>query len=202
MNHLSAKRKAVFIDKDGTLIPDIPYNVNPDLIAIGESTTEGLRLLKTLDFLLILITNQSGIAKGYFEEEALEAVWQKLQTLLGPHGLALDAFYFCPHHPEASVAQYKLDCDCRKPLPGLILKAGGDWNVNLNHSWMIGDILNDVEAGHRAGCSSVLLDNGGETEWLLSPLRTPDYTCSNLLEAARFIQAVEKEKAHGELERL
>ena len=202
MNDLYPKRKAVFLDKDGTLIPDVPYNVNPDLITIDDATISGLQLLKTQRFLLILITNQSGIARGYFEETALEAVWRKVQALLRLHGLAIDAFYFCPHHPEATVEKYKVECDCRKPLPGLILKAAAEWNVDLKRSWMIGDILNDVEAGHRAGCPSILIDNGGETEWLQSPLRVPDYTCVNLLEAARFIQTAEKKQAHGELEQL
>lgn len=201
MNRYS-KHKAVFLDKDGTLIPDVPYNVNPDLITIDEATIDALRLLKDEGFLLLLITNQSGVARGYFEEDALKGVWQKIQALLQPHGLAMDAFYFCPHHPDGNVEQYKLECDCRKPLPGLLLKAASEWEIDVNKSWMIGDILNDVEAGHRAGCSSILIDNGGETEWVQSSLRTPDYTCKTLSEAARLIETVEKEKAHGELERL
>jgi D-glycero-D-manno-heptose 1,7-bisphosphate phosphatase len=180
--------KAVFIDKDGTLIPDIPYNVDPDLVTVEQETIEGLRLMKDDGFLLIVISNQSGVARGYFTEEELGKVWNKISGLLQKDQLAIDAFYYCPHHPDAIMKQYALLCDCRKPLPGLILKAANELKIDLSQSWMIGDILNDVEAGNRAGCSTILIDNGNETEWVTSPVRTPDFTAKNLLEAAAFIK--------------
>src|SRR5215204_4115264 len=172
--------KAVFIDKDGTLIPDIPYNVDPDLITLEKETIEGLRLMKDDGFLLIVISNQSGVARGYFTEEELERVWNKISGVLQKHQLAIDAFYYCPHYPDAVIKQYALLCDCRKPLPGLILKAANELKIDLSQSWMIGDILNDVEAGNRAGCSTILIDNGNETEWVTSLVRTPDFTAKNL----------------------
>ncbi|MBO9683842.1 MAG: HAD family hydrolase, partial [Flavisolibacter sp.] len=137
-------RKAVFIDKDGTLIPDIPYNVNPDRITIDNETIEGLRLLKEEGFLLVVVSNQAGIAKGYFEEKDLEQVWNKISAILQTHGLSIDAFYYCPHEPNGIVQQYAVVCDCRKPQPGMILKAASELKINLSQSWMIGDILNDV----------------------------------------------------------
>ena len=186
MNEYS--RKAVFIDKDGTLIPNIPYNIDPERITIEDETIEGLRLLKDEGFLFIVISNQSGIAKGYFKEMDLEQVWNKISALLQRHEISIDAFYYCPHEPNGIVEQYAVECDCRKPLPGMILKAASQLKIDLSQSWMIGDILNDVEAGNRAGCSTILIDNGNETEWQMSEERTPAFIAGNILEAAVHIK--------------
>ena len=189
MNQLTGHLyKAVFIDKDGTLIPNIPYNVDPDKITIDDETIEGLRLLKEEGFLLIVISNQSGVAKGYFEEKDLKQVGNKISALLQKHKLNIDAFYYCPHEPNGTVEQYAISCDCRKPLPGMILKASSELKIDLSQSWMIGDILNDVEAGERAGCSTILIDNGNETEWIMDEVRTPDFVAQNFLEAASHIK--------------
>ena len=192
-------RKAIFLDKDGTLIPDLPYNADPELITLENETIEGLRLFRQENFLLVVISNQSGIAKGYFKEDALKDVWNKISALLQQRQLSIDAFYYCPHFPKAEVKEYAIACDCRKPLPGLILQAARDLKIDLAQSWMIGDILNDVEAGNRAGCSTVLIDNGNETEWIMNPLRKPVLTAKNLLEAAAFIKLrVSKQVAYEE----
>jgi D-glycero-D-manno-heptose 1,7-bisphosphate phosphatase len=181
-------QKAVFIDKDGTLIPNIPYNIDPDRITIDDATIEGLRLLKEEGFLLIVISNQAGVAKGYFEEEALEQVWNKISSILQKRELNIDAFYYCPHEPNGTIEQYAVECDCRKPLPGMILRAATALKIDLSQSWMIGDILNDVEAGKRAGCSTILIDNGNETEWRFREVRTPDFIAKNFLEASSRIK--------------
>jgi D-glycero-D-manno-heptose 1,7-bisphosphate phosphatase len=189
---INQKQKVVFIDKDGTLIPDIPYNVNVDLIEIETTTIEGLKELKKQGFLFIVVSNQSGLAKGYFSEEDLKKVNERISGLLWQHRLTIDGFYYCPHHPEAVIKKYAVECDCRKPLPGLIYKAAKDFDIDLLQSWMIGDILNDVEAGKRAGCRTILLDNGNETEWIMNEWRTPDLTASNIYEAASLIKASSK----------
>ena len=189
---MSQQHKAIFIDKDGTLIPDIPYNINADLITIEPETIKGLQFLKEQGFLLIIISNQSGIAKGYFEEGDLKKVKNRIDSLLQPHQVNIDEFYYCPHYPNAAIRKYAIDCDCRKPMPGLILRAAQDFNIDLSQSWMIGDILNDIEAGKRAGCKTILLDKGHETEWVLSPLRTPDFTAKNIMEAALLVKQYSK----------
>lgn len=181
------RRAAIFLDKDGTLVEDVPYNVDPDLIRLGRGAVDGLRMLHAAGYPLIVISNQSGVARGYFAETALGAVEAQLRELLGEAGVPLAGFYYCPHHPDGSVARYAVVCDCRKPLPGLIVRAAGEHGVDLARSWFIGDILHDVEAAHRAGCRAVLLDNGHETEWELSPLRTPDVVAPDLAGAARAI---------------
>lgn len=179
--------RAVFLDKDGTLIPDVPYNVNPDLIKVEPETIEGIRLLRQNGFLLIVVSNQSGIAKGLFREEELTKVWERISSILGEHQLSIDAFYYCPHLPEAAIEKYSLHCDCRKPSPGLIYKAAQEFDIDLTRSWMVGDILNDVEAGNRAGCRTILIDNGNETEWLMSDWRKPSGVATNIQEAAFLI---------------
>jgi D,D-heptose 1,7-bisphosphate phosphatase len=178
--------KAVFIDKDGTLIHDVPYNVDPHRIVLYAGTIQALRDLKERGYMLIVISNQAGVAHGYFEEHTLEAVKERLSILLGD--ATIDGFYFCPHHPQGIVERYTLACDCRKPKPGMILQAAKDFQVDLSQSWMIGDILHDVEAGNRAGCKTILINNGNETEWDMSSLRKPTYIAKDLVEASQLIQ--------------
>lgn len=177
-------RKAVFLDKDGTLIEDVPYNVDPDKIRLAACAPEGLRQLHAAGYLLVIVSNQSGVARGLFPERALRGVETRLRELLEQQGVPLDGFYYCPHHPEGIVPAYKIECECRKPRPGLILKAAEELGIDLTRSWFIGDILNDVEAGHRAGCRTILIDNGNETEWVMNDERRPDAVVTELSAAA------------------
>jgi D-glycero-D-manno-heptose 1,7-bisphosphate phosphatase len=179
--------KAVFLDKDGTLIEDIPYNVDPAKIRLSQSCVEGLRKLQKDNFKLIVISNQSGIARGYFSANEFEIASAKLIFLLSEAGVRINGFYYCPHHPEGIVFPYALSCECRKPKPGMILQAAREHNINLMNSWMIGDILHDVEAGARAGCKTILIDNGNETEWNFNDLRRPDFYAETINEASEFI---------------
>lgn len=184
---MTEKRKAIFLDKDGTLIPDVPYNVNPDLITLQPGVIEGLQLLKDNGYIFIVISNQAGVARGYFKYEKLGNVKDKLNLLLNKEGIQIEGYYFCPHHPLGKVPEYAFACRCRKPEPGMILQAAKDLEIDRDKSWMIGDILNDVEAGNRAGCKTVLLDIGNETEWIEGTFRTPTFAASSFLQAARFI---------------
>jgi len=180
-------RKAIFLDKDGTLIPDIPYNVDPDRISLMPGAATALTRLRTQGYIFVVISNQAGVARGLFQENALQLVKNKMEVLLQLEGIELAGFYYCPHHPEGSVAEYRLACNCRKPSDGMIRKAARELSIDLECSWMIGDILNDVEAGKRAGCRSILLNHGNETEWLDGPFRKPDFVASDLVQASDFI---------------
>ena len=180
---------AIFLDKDGTLVRDVPYNVDPERIVLTEGAANGVRKLYAASYVLVVVSNQSGVARGYFSETELDDVWTKLRDLLG---VPLK-IYYCPHHPEGH-APYNTSCDCRKPEPGMLLQAAQAHNLDLSQSWMVGDILNDVQAGRRAGCRTVLLDNaengGGETEWVLNRERLPHHIVSTLVEAAEVILSV------------
>lgn len=187
--------KAIFLDKDGTLIENIPYNVNPDLIQFCEGALEGLKILNQAGYQLFIITNQSGIARGYFLEDALKPVEGHLRKRLSEININLAGFYYCPHHPEGTISEFSIDCDCRKPQPGLLKKAAIEHHLNLSQSWLIGDILHDIEAGNLAGCRTILINNGNETEWQLSQTRLPHHLVNNLTEAARIITAFDQGKA-------
>lgn len=175
---------AIFLDKDGTLIEDVPYNVAPALIRLGDGVRAGVRRLHEAGFALVVVTNQSGVARGYFAESAIAPVEQRLRRLLG---VPLAGFYYCPHHPAGTVAGYGVRCDCRKPEPGMLRRAAAALDLDLERSWLVGDILNDIEAGRRAGCRTVLLDNGNETEWRLTPGRRPHQTVARFDQAANVI---------------
>jgi D-glycero-D-manno-heptose 1,7-bisphosphate phosphatase len=179
--------KAVFLDKDGTLLEDIPYNVDPERIRLVDGAFEGLRLLQDHGYQLIVVTNQSGVARGFFEEHDLHAVRRRLRELLAEAGIFLTDLYYCPHHPEGTVAKYAVECFCRKPQPGMLYRAALEHEIRLADSWVVGDILHDVEAGNRAGCRTILINNRRETEWDLSTVRRPRFIVKNLESAARSI---------------
>jgi histidinol-phosphate phosphatase family protein len=178
---------AIFLDKDGTLIEDVPYNVDPDLIRLAPGAAEGLKALHANGRRLVVVSNQSGIARGMFPREALAGVELRLRQLLAEVGVPLAGFYYCPHHPEGTVPEYAVACDCRKPEPGMILRASRELGIDPAGAWFVGDILDDVEAGRRAGCRTVLIDNGNETVWRPGRLRRPHLIAADLAEAARLI---------------
>lgn len=186
-------KQAIFLDKDGTLLEDVPYNVEPRQMRLARRAGEALRLLAP-HYRLIVISNQSGVAHGYFTESALVAVECRLRQLLAECYVELAGFYYCPHHPQGQVAAYRIVCDCRKPRPGMITRASWEMGIDLAESWMVGDILDDIEAGRAAGCRTVLVDNGGETEWHISPQRLPDFMACDLRVAAEWILG----QRHGE----
>lgn len=188
---------AVFLDKDGTLVEDVPYNVDPACIRIYPEVAAALTALSARGYKLLVVSNQPGIAHGYFDTAAVEHVGEKLLQELRHAGAKIDGFYFCPHHPDGVVEGFAVNCSCRKPLPGLLLHAAAEHDIDLSASWMVGDILNDVEAGKRAGCRAILVDRGNETEWLQGKWRQPDLTVSNLDEALSHIPNISHEQLSG-----
>jgi len=176
---------AVFIDKDGTLIEDVPYNVDPALIRFMPGAIPALRLLAGAGLPLVIVTNQPGLASGHFTRAEFARLQQAIaERVREEAGVELAGFYVCPHGPGDEEV---FPCLCRKPAPGLLIQASVVDGYDLARSWMIGDILDDVEAGRRAGCTTILVDVGNETEWHLSPLRTPHHLCGDFLEAARLV---------------
>ncbi len=191
-----AVTRAVFLDKDGTLIDNVPYNADPARIRLTRGAGPALRKLQQLGFRLMVVSNQSGIARGLIDESAMVGVRERIEQLLQQDEVTLDGFYYCPHWPPQpaaakapaeNLARYALACDCRKPAPGMLLRAARDHGLALAQCWMVGDILDDVEAGRRAGCHAVLIDNSNETEWVDGPLRRPHRRVRDLAEAAEWI---------------
>ncbi len=147
---------AAFLDRDGTIIEDSHYLGAPDSIVLLPGAVEGMRLLREAGYLLICVTNQSGVARGYFSERELRAIHKRMRTILADNGVPLDGIYYCPHHPDIGDEPYQLDCDCRKPRPGMLLAAARDLDIDLPASVLIGDAERDIEAGHAAGCRTIL----------------------------------------------
>jgi D-glycero-D-manno-heptose 1,7-bisphosphate phosphatase len=183
------RRRAVFIDKDGTLVEDLPYNVDPARVRFTPHAMEGLRLLGAEGYMVVVVTNQPGLARGMFTRAELARLQAALAAMLRAEGVTLADFYACPHAPAVGPVPA---CLCRKPAPGLLHQAARAHGIDLARSWMVGDILDDVEAGRRAGCRTVMLDVGHETVWRRSPLRTPHLMATDLLDAARRIAAAER----------
>jgi histidinol-phosphate phosphatase family protein len=194
---MSQRTRAVFLDKDGTLVEDVPYNVDPTRIVLVKHALPALRRMHAAGYELFIVSNQSGVARGLFPESALVAVEARLRQLLARAHVPLAGFFYCPHHPNAAVAQYAIPCDCRKPAPGLILRAAQQHAIDLARSWVIGDILDNVEAGRRAGCETVMIVNGNESEWILAPQRRPHHLCTSLLEASDIVCASAPAAASG-----
>jgi len=175
-------RRAVFLDRDGTINPDSGYIDSPEKIRLFPSARSGLRLLYQHDFLLFVVTNQSGVGRGYFPEEALEPIHRKLLSEIEREGVKLTEIVYCPHHPDDK-------CECRKPSPYMVLELAGRYGIDLAESYFIGDQIIDVLTGITAGCLSILLTDstklpglGKRKEWL-----EPDYIAPDLYQAARWI---------------
>jgi D-glycero-D-manno-heptose 1,7-bisphosphate phosphatase len=193
---MSATRPTVFVDKDGTLIEDLPYNVDPARIRLAPGARAGLRLLGAAGFPLVVVTNQSGVARGYFTETDLTAVARHLTAELAALGASLIGFYFCPHLPDG-INEFAVECDCRKPEPGLIHRASRELGVGVAGSWFIGDTWMDVAAGRAAGCRTIMVGPEHRTAMDLAPDRRPDHAVPDLLAAARIIVAADAPVAAG-----
>lgn len=164
--NLKHKQKAIFLDRDGTINKYVGFLRNIDAFELINGVAAAIRKINESGYLAIVVTNQPVIARGEVSFEELEEIHNKMETLLGKEGAYLDAIYYCPHHPhkgyEGERPELKIDCNCRKPKPGMLLRAADDFNIDLSQSWMIGDSENDVKAGNNAGCKTVLLNNGNE----------------------------------------
>lgn len=161
--NLKNKQKAVFLDRDGTINKYVGFLRNIDEFELIDGDADAIKKINASGYLAMVVTNQPVIARGEVSFEELEEIHNKMETLLGKEGAYLDAIYFCPHHPhkgyEGERPELKFDCDCRKPKPGMLLKAALDFNIDLAQSWMIGDSENDVKAGQNAGCRTALIGN-------------------------------------------
>ena len=162
--NLKQKQKAAFLDRDGTINKYVGFLRSIDEFELLPGVAEAIKKINESGYLAIVVTNQPVIARGEVTIPELQLIHNKMETLLGAEGAYLDAIYYCPHHPhrgyEGEVPELKIDCDCRKPKPGMLLKAAKDYNIDLSQSWMIGDGENDVKAGKAAGCKTVLIGSG------------------------------------------
>ncbi len=154
------KRRAVFLDRDGTLNEEKDYLYRIEDFVFIRGVPESIQRLKKAGFLVIVVTNQSGVARGYFTLAEVETLHRHIQKKLNKYGAGVDGFYVCPHHPDQGVGAFRKHCNCRKGEPGLLLQAAADFGIDLTRSFMIGDKLADLQAGTRAGCRPILVLTG------------------------------------------
>jgi len=187
----SAQRRAVFIDRDGTISEEVGYVNHPTRYRVFPYAAEAVKLLNEAGWLAVLVTNQAGVARGYFAEEMIGAVHDILRRELERGGARLDAVYYCPHHPSVGEPPYRLDCDCRKPKPGLIRRAAEELDIDLSASWMVGDRYSDTELARNAGVRAAFVLSGyGRGEWehqRTAWRHTPDLVAADLCAAVRKI---------------
>ena len=174
--------KAIFLDRDGTLILEKNYLSDPKGVELVPTAIEALKLAKKHSILLILVTNQSGIGRGYFSEKNYMAVHQELEKQLKEHNLILDASYYCPHHPTEAKKDYLKDCTMRKPRPGMLLKGIKTYNLPPNNCAMIGDKESDIKAGNAAGMTTVLIQNDNQHK-----KSSADFQTNTLLESIKVL---------------
>lgn len=188
-------RKAVFLDRDGTIIEDPGYLSDPKEVKLLPGVELALKSLSQAGYLLVVVTNQSGIARGMFTEETLDLIHDRLRELLHEKNARIDAVYHCPFLPEGSVEQYAVDSDLRKPKPGMLLEAADELDIDLERSWTVGDSPRDVEAGQRAGTRTIRLrtPHGAGREDATDTVRA-DFIVRNLVDAARVIVREEKSR--------
>jgi D-glycero-D-manno-heptose 1,7-bisphosphate phosphatase len=164
------KRRALFLDRDGVIVRE-GDGLTPRALEVLPGAGTAIRCARAAGYRVFVVTNQPIVARGAMTEDELRATHARLGAALAREGAAIDAFYFCPHHPSATLAAYRLACECRKPRPGMLLAAAREWQLDLSSSVMIGDRASDVAAGKRAGCRAILVQSGMH---LAPPIESPD----------------------------
>jgi len=187
--------KAVFLDRDGTINEEVGYINHASRFKIFSYAFDSIQILNELGFKVIVITNQSGLARGYFDEQLLSHLHRQLLEQAEKNKAKIDKIYFCPHHKDGVVEKYKKDCDCRKPKPGMLFKARNDFNLSLEDSYLIGDRYKDVQFALKNNVKAIFVKTGyGIGEYMHQsqnwPVK-PDFICENLLEAAQLIKEIE-----------
>jgi D-glycero-D-manno-heptose 1,7-bisphosphate phosphatase len=180
--------KAIFLDRDDTIIEDPGYINNPDQVKLLDGAAEALSSLKGMGYKLVVVSNQSGVARGIVTEEALGSIHKRLEQLLAEKGVSLDRIYYCPYHPNGVIPKYRKESDLRKPNPGMLFQAGKDLDIDMAESWMVGNSIRDVEAGKRAGCKTVMIASRTHEQKIPTGKPDPDYRAVNLKEVANIIK--------------
>jgi histidinol-phosphate phosphatase family protein len=167
-------------------------------LRLVRSAPRAIPMLRDAGFDIVVVAHEPRVALGTFSEEDMRRQGRGLEEAIAQLDATLTGFYYCPHHPSGRLPEYAVDCVCRRPQPGLIIHAASELGIDLAASWVVGDLLDDVEAGRRAGCRTVLVDTGSETEWRVSRYRVPHYLTGDLAKAARLILAAERRSTAGQ----
>jgi D-glycero-D-manno-heptose 1,7-bisphosphate phosphatase len=180
--------KAIFLDRDDTIIEDSGYISSPEQVKLIPAAAASLVELRKMGYKLIVVTNQSGLARGIFNEQTLTKIHEKLKLLLAEHNAYLDRIYYCPYHPEGVIEKFRKDSDWRKPKPGMLLAASKEMKLDLENSWMVGNDYRDIGAGKAAGCKTILVKSYVKPVTKQASDPTPDFEAINLREAVNIIK--------------
>jgi D-glycero-D-manno-heptose 1,7-bisphosphate phosphatase len=181
-------KRAVFLDRDGTVIEEVGYLNRLDRVAFFPWSVDAIRVLNEAGLLVIIVTNQAGVARGYFDEALVRDTHALIDKRVREGGARIDAYYYCPHHPDGVVEALRVTCECRKPKPGMIQQAARDLDIDVPGSFVVGDRWLDVEMGRAAGAATVLVRTGyGQEEEARPPGASPSMVADNLMDAAAWI---------------
>ena len=186
----SNKNTAVFIDRDGTISEEVGYLNHVDRLKLIKFTSRAIKLLNKKGLKTVVVTNQAGVARGYFSEELIHETHEKLKKLLSKSGAYLDGIYYCPHHPEGKSKRYRKNCNCRKPNPGMIKRASDELNIDISSSYVVGDKISDISLAHNVKAKGILVLTGfgkGELEYYKNNGSKPDYVADDLYDAVKWI---------------
>lgn len=190
--------RAVFLDRDGVITQEPPHYAHElSQLKLIPKSADAIRLLNENGFVVIVASNQAGIAHGYYREEDAILFHQAMKENLAKEGAYIDAIYYCPHHPEAKIERYRVDCNCRKPKPGMLTRAESELNIDLKQSFIVGDKLSDIEAGKRAGCKTIMVRTGYGVEELKSNEIDCDYVANDLHDAVQHILYLSHKLVNG-----
>ena len=192
--------KAIFLDRDDTLIEDPGYINSPEQVKLLDGVAEALVELKALGYKLIVVTNQSAVARGIVTEKVLGEIHKRLEQLLAEKKAFLDRIYYCPYHPDGVIAKYRKESDCRKPNPGMLLRAAEEMDIDLGQSWCVGNSISDMKAGSRAGCKTILIDLPSHKQQLEPGQSMPDYKAVNIKEVVNIIKKHHRSSAKVEVQ--
>ncbi len=185
------KNRAIFMDRDGTVSYEVGYVNHPSRFRIYPFAGRAIQMINSSPFLAIITTNQAGVARGYFTEDLIPVVHERLRKQLAEEGAYLDAIYYCPHHPQGEVKEYAIDCPCRKPNPGMLEKAASDFSIDLEKSYIIGDKITDIELARKVNAVGIIVLTGyglGEYTYQKKSWKVfPDFIAENLLQAVEWI---------------
>ena len=180
--------RAVFLDRDGVITQEPPhYAYRLSHLGLVAKSADAIRLLNESGVVVVVACNQAGIAYGYYQEEDAILFNQAMKEHLAKEGAYIDDIYYCPHHPEAKIERYRVDCNCRKPKPGMLMRAQKELNIDLKHSFMVGDKSSDIEAGKRAGCKTIMVKTGYGAGELKSNQIECNYVANDLYDAVEHI---------------
>ena len=195
------KRRAVFLDRDGTINEEVGYLSDPGGFVLISGSGKAVLKLNQAGLLVVVVSNQSGVARGYFTEDDVRRVNDRMIEELGRFGARLDGIYYCPHHPEFGDEKYRVKCRCRKPMPGMIEEAKREFDIDVSRSFVVGDHVGDIELAQNVGASSifVLTGHGGEEyDKMIGKGIIPDHTAENLFSAVDIIlREIEKVDKNG-----